>query len=109
MKPRYRLQQLGAFYPNWAFYKRKCDKTGKDIISIFAPDCPYPIWDREEWFRSANPPSADIDFNEPFFPQAKKLFYESPIPHIFQFQCENCAYADDWYESKDCYLCHGGT
>lgn len=108
-KPKYRLRHLGAFYPNWAFYKRKCDKTEKDIISIFSPDCPYPVWDRDEWFKFANPPYTDIDFSQSFFPQAQKLFYQCPIPHIFHFQCENCAYADDWYESRDCYLCHGGT
>lgn len=107
-KPKYRLQQLGAFYPNWGLYKRKCDKTNVGLISTFTPDCPYPVWQRQEWFKYANPPSAKIDFDKPFFEQARGLFFQCPIPHIFQFQCENCEYTDDWYESRDCYLCHGG-
>lgn len=105
--PSYRLQLLWAFYPNWSFYNRTCDKTWKSLVSVFPQDCQYPVWDRKEWFSSAQPPWAPIDFDRPFFDQAREVFYQSPIPHIFQYKCENCEYTDDWYESRDCYLCHG--
>ncbi len=106
--PKYRFQILGAFWPHWNLHKRKCDKTGKNIISIFRPDCKYPVWHRDEWFENANPPSAEVDFSKPFFPQAFELFCKSPIPHIFQSNNQNCEYTDDWYYSKNCYLCHSG-
>ncbi len=106
--PKYRFQRLGAFWPHWNLHKRKCDRTGKDIISIFRPDCPYPVWQRGEWIEHAAPPFFDFDFNRTFFDQAWDLFQKSPIPHIFQSNNQNCEYTDDWYYSKNCYLCHSG-
>jgi hypothetical protein len=107
-EPRERFQKLGAFWPMWNLHQRKCDKTGKDIISVFRPDCPYPVWHRDEWFAHAAPPAAEFDFGRPFFEQAWELFKRSPIPHIFQSHNQNCEYTDDWYYSKNCYLCHSG-
>jgi hypothetical protein len=106
--PKHRFQYLGAFWPHWNLYKRKCDKTGKNIVSIFRPDCAYPVWQRDEWIANANPPSKDFDFSRSFFEQAFELFPKCPIPHIFQSHNENCEYTDDWYYSKNCYLCHSG-
>jgi hypothetical protein len=108
MDPKYRFQYLGAFWPHWNLHKRKCDKTGKQIISIFRPDCKYPVWHRDEWFAHASPPSKDFDFSKSFFKQALELFQKCPIPHIFQNNNQNCEYTDDWYYSKNCYLCHSG-
>ncbi len=79
--PHLRLQHLGAFWPHWNLHKRKCDKTGKNIISVFRPDCPYPVWHKDEWYKSALPPAAKFDFNETFFSQAEKLFKQCPIAH----------------------------
>lgn len=108
LSPKYRIQYIGAFWPHWNLHKRKCDRTGKQIISIFRPDCVYPVWQRDEWIAHANPPEKDFDFNRPFFDQAWELFQECPIPHIFQSHNQNCEYTDDWYYSKNCYLCHSG-
>ena len=108
MLPKYRFQYLGAFWPQWNFHKRKCDKTGQSIISVFRPDCKYPVWQRDEWVKHADPPSQDFDFSRPFFEQASGLFPKCPLPHNFQSHNQNCEYADDWYQSKNCYLCQGG-
>ncbi len=106
--PKYRFQELGAFWPHWNLHPRKCDKTGKTIISIFRSDCVYPVWDREEWIKYADPPMAELDFTQNFFEQAWELFQRCPIPHNFQSHNQNCEYTDDWYRSKNCYLCHSG-
>lgn len=108
LAPKFRFQQLGAFWPHWNLYKRTCDRTGKAIVSIFRPDCPYPVWHRDEWIAHANPPQADFDFTRPFFEQAWELFQKCPLPHAFQSNNQNCEYTDDWYYSKNCYLCHSG-
>lgn len=108
ISPRERFKQLGAFWPMWALHKRECDKTGKTIISIFDKDCKYPVWHRDEWVAHSDPPSRDFDFERPFFEQAYELFTASPIPHNFQSNNINCEYTDDWYHSKNCYLCHSG-
>ncbi|HEY5714547.1 MAG TPA: hypothetical protein VIT68_04320 [Candidatus Gracilibacteria bacterium] len=106
IKAKYRFRELGVFWPNWNLHPRKCDKTGKNIISIFRPDCPYPVWDKDVWVKEANPPQADFDVSRPFFDQAWELFQRCPIPHVFQSHNENCEYTDDFYHSKNCYLCH---
>lgn len=106
--PLKRIQCLGAFFPQWNLYKRLCDKTGKDIISVFRPDCPYPVWHKDEWFKNANPPKAVFDSNQLFFPQAETLFKQCPIPHNSGATNENCEYTDDWWQSKNCYLSHTG-
>lgn len=104
--PQWRIRHLGAFWPHWNLHKRKCDKTGKDIISVFRPDCPYPVWHKDEWYKNANPPQAVFDFDQPFFPQAEKFFKQCPIAHNSGTNNENSEYVDDFWYGRDCYLCH---
>jgi len=104
--PHIRIQHLGAFWPHWSLHKRKCDKTGRDIVSVFGPECPYPVWHKDEWYESARPPGAKIDFDQPFFTQAEKLFKTCPIPHNSGINNENCEFTDDCWFSRNCYLCH---
>ena len=104
--PKYRFRELGAFWPHWNLHPRKCDKTGKSIISIFRPDCPYPVWHRDTWIEKNDPPQAEFDFDRPFFDQAWELFQRCPLPHTFQGHNQNCEYADDLWHSKNCYLVH---
>ncbi len=106
--PRERFKYIGAFWPQWGLHRRKCDRSGKTIISIFRKDCKNPVWHRDEWVKNADPPFADFDFSRPFFEQALEVFRKSPIPHNFQSNNINCEYTDDWYHSKNCYLCHSG-
>lgn len=107
--PQKLIQRLLSFWPAYGIYKRKSDYSGKDIISSFDEDCPYPIWHRQEWIEHANPPSADFDFTRQFYEQLWELFKISPIPHNIGLGNENCDYTDDWWHSKNCYLCHSGA
>lgn len=106
--PAYRFMLLGAFWQHWHLYERTCDKTGKDIISVFSKDCPYPVWHRDEWIKYADPPGADFDTNKDVFPQMWEFFKHSPIAHNMVGGNENCEYTDDWWYCKNCYLCHSG-
>ena len=106
--PVYRFMHLGAFWQHWNLHRRKCDKTGKDIISVFSADCPYPVWHKDEWIKNANPPWADFDDTKNVFPQMWEFFKLSPIAHNMGAGNENCEYTDDWWYSKNCYLCHSG-
>lgn len=108
MLPKYRFQQLGAFWPHWNLHRRNCDKTGEKIISVFRTDCVYPVWQRKEWFSHNDPPFQEIDFSRGFFEQAWELFQNCPLPHVFESHNQNCEYTDDWYYSKNCYLSHSG-
>ncbi|MDD5469666.1 MAG: hypothetical protein PHO92_02600 [Candidatus Peribacteraceae bacterium] len=108
LHPVARWQLLGAFWQHWALHKRTCDKTGKQIISVFPEDCPYPVWHKDEWVQHADPPSAEVDLARPFFPQMWELFRKSPIAHNMGAGNQNCEYTDDWWYSKNCHLCHSG-
>ncbi len=114
--PWVRFRELGAFWQHWNLHNRKCDKTGKPIISVFSEKCPYPVWHKDVWMKENNPPSADYDFStaergaaRDFFSQAWELFQKCPIPHNTGVGNENCEYTDDWWYSKNCYLCHSGV
>lgn len=106
MLPHLRIRHLGAFWPHWSLHNRKCDNTGKDIISVFRENCPYSVWHKDEWFKNASPPKAEFDFDQSFFPQAERLFKTSPIPHNTGTNNENSEYTDDFWHGKNCYLCH---
>lgn len=107
--PRYTFQQLLAFWQHFAMHRRKCDLSQHSIISVFDEHCPYPVWHRDDWIRRASPPSAQFNFQAPFFDQLWSLFQRCPIPHNIGAGNENCEYTDDWWYSKNCYLCHSGV
>ncbi len=109
LHPVFRFMLLGAFWQHWNLHKRNCDKTGKSIISVFPQDCPYPVWQRNEWIKHADPPSAEFDPGKEFFAQLWELFRTSPIPHNLGAGNENCEYTDDWWYCKNCTLCHSGV
>lgn len=104
--PHLRIRHLWAFWPHWSLHKRKCDKTGRDIVSVFRSECPYPVWHKDEWYASALPPSVKVDFDQPFFTQAETLFKRCPIPHNSWLNNENCEFSDDCWFSRNCYLSH---
>ncbi|HCW32540.1 MAG: hypothetical protein UT55_C0009G0026 [Candidatus Peregrinibacteria bacterium GW2011_GWE2_39_6] len=106
--PAYRFMQLGAFWQHWHLHERPCDKTGKNIISVFSKNCPYPVWHRDEWVKNANPPGATFDPEKPLFEQMWDFFQKSPIAHSMVGGNDNSEYTDDWWYSKNCYLCHSG-
>lgn len=102
------FRHLLAFWQHTTLYKRKCDRTGKEIISVFSEQCPYPVWYKDDWIAHANPPTANFDFKRPFFEQLWELFQKCPLPHNTVVNCENCEYTDDWWYSKRCFLGHSG-
>ena len=106
LSPVFRFQWLGAFWQHWNLHKRKCDRTGKQIISVFSENCPYPVWHKDEWIKHADPPFTEVDLTQPFFPQMWELFRHCPIAHNMGAGSENCEYTDDVWYSRNCYLCH---
>ena len=89
-------------------FKRTCDVTGKNIISIYRPDCPYTICDKDYYF------SDDFDamqygvtydpklkFFEQFYEFAKKV----PMTSLFIRDSIDCDYNQDMSGASNCYLC----
>ncbi len=89
-------------------HKRTCDITGKNIISIYRPDCPYTICDKDYYFSDDFDPlkygqeyNTNIKFFEQFYEFAKKV----PFPSLFVRNSLNCEYNQDMGGASNCYLC----
>lgn len=106
--PECRLQRRFAFRNERKMYRRKCDLTGKNIISFHHPDKPYKVYDQAEWWSDKwNPMSygREFDFSRPFFEQFRELQLAVPRISMTVSHCENCEYAPYSVDSKNCYMC----
>jgi len=106
--PSCRLQRRLAFRNERKLYHRKCDKTGKQIISIYAPDKPYVVYEQTEWWNDdwdALEYGKPFNFTRPFFEQYDALMHSVPRLSLICEQSENCTYDHNTTFSKNCYLC----
>lgn len=101
-------QQLRSTFRNERhLHKRKCDATGKEILSIYGPNSPYPVYHQEEWGSDrweGLDYAKEIDFQMPFFDQLQLLRLETPRSSVFNLQGENVEYCHRTSYCKDCYL-----
>ena len=107
--PDCRQQRRLSFRNERNLYRRKCDFTWKDIVSIYSPDKPYKVYDREIWLSDKwNPLDywIDFDFSKSFFKQFQDLLYKVPRQNLnIDNTCENSSYSNQLTNCKDCYLC----
>ncbi|NUJ98008.1 hypothetical protein HGA92_04455 [Candidatus Gracilibacteria bacterium] len=107
--PHCRQQRRLAWRNERNLYKRKCDFSGKDIISIYSPDKPYKVYDQEIWWSDkwdALDYGKDFDFSKTFFDQFQELL--KSVPHISRMatnNIENSDYTNGVSHLKNCYLC----
>jgi hypothetical protein len=88
-------------------HRRTCDATGKQILSMYAPDAKHPVYHSEYWWSDkwdALEYGRDFDFNRPFFEQFDELFQKVPALHQSVIQSENCEYINMAGNCKNCYL-----
>jgi len=89
-------------------FKRTCDITGKNIISIYRADCPYTICDKDYYFSDDFDPfkySQVYDPNLKFFEQFYEFAKKVPTPSLFVRNSKNCDYNQDMSGALNCYLC----
>ncbi len=108
--PECRLIRRFSFRNERSLYKRLCDGTGKNIISVYSLDKPYKVYERD-YFWSDNWDALsygiDYDFSKNFFIQLKEL--QEKVPRInlnanFVYNSDYCNYVGD---VKNSYLCFG--
>lgn len=107
ISPEERLRALMAFRNEWKLYPRKCDATGDQILSAYAADSPYKVFNNAYWWSDKWNPldyGRDFDFEKPFFEQLKALQLAVPREGTTVFNSENCEYNSHIRESKNCYL-----
>lgn len=94
-------------------YERKCDLTGKKIISVYAPNKPYKVYEQSKWWSDewdALVYGRDFDFSRSFFDQFKDLYLTIPKMSMMVNSCsENSDYSLYLDIGKNCYLCISGA
>jgi hypothetical protein len=107
--PSCRYQRRLAFRNERKLYHRKCDLTGKQMISMYPAGTSFPVYHIEVWQSDQWDPLSygrEFDFSRPFFEQFKEMCDE--IPHFSLFvdpqMDENSEYTNCASESKNCYL-----
>ncbi len=106
--PECRQMRRMSFRNERALYKKKCDYSNKDIISVFPSDSPYKIYDHIYWNSDKFDPmkhNRNFDFSRSFFEQFKELMLDIPWSSLRIENSENCDYNNGVGHSKNCYLC----
>lgn len=100
-----RLQERNAR----ALYRRVCDATGEEILSIYHNDHPFPVYKQDYWWSDNWDPlkyGQKFDFNRPFFDQYQELV--NRIPHFATFiiggTLTNSDYTNCTGYIKNCYM-----
>ena len=90
-------------------YHRKCDLSGRAMISMHPSDTPFPVYHISEWLSDKWDPKEygrDFDFTHPFADQFQDLCLT--IPHFSAFvdptMDVNSEYTNCSSEAKNCYL-----
>lgn len=109
--PKCRQQRRLAWRNEIKLYKRKCDATGKNIVSVYSEDKPYIIYSHDYWWSDNwNPIDYwfDYNFDISFFKQMKELFDKVPRLALLNEKssinsdfCNNTWWS--WW-NKNCYL-----
>jgi len=105
--PECRLIRRSAFRNPRSLYKRKCDFSDRDIVSIFHKDSLYKVYDQKVWWSDKWDPmdyGREYDFKKPFFEQFDNLSKEIPWPSLRIINSVNCDYCNGIIDSKDCYM-----
>ncbi len=94
-------------------YWRKCDATGKRILSIFSPNKPFTVYEKSYWYSDKWNPldyGMDFDFTKPFFQQFRELMEKVPMVALSNWwHSENSDYCNQGDELKNCYLVFEGN
>jgi hypothetical protein len=91
-------------------YKRPSSKSGKQIVSMYAPDVPFPVYEANEWWADdwdGTTYGRDIDWSRPFLEQFKELLKMVPRMALINTKSTNCEYSNMVYGSNNCYLLFG--
>ena len=105
--PLCRAQRRWAFRKERGLYKRKCDFSGKEIFSMYAPDAPVKVYDRDIWLSDAWDSTSygkEIDWSRPFLGQVYELWREVPLRSNNVILGINSDYVNNATDPKNCYL-----
>ncbi len=105
--PECRFKARRIFRNQTNFYKRECDLCKKSMISMYAPEKPFPVYCRECFYGDgwdAMQYAKNFDFTKPFFEQYKNLLNVTPRIHLIGVNKVNSDYSNHVTEVKNVYL-----
>ena len=105
--PDCRQQRRLSFRNERKLYKRKCDATGKDIISVYSPISPFTVYEQEYWWSDDWDPieyGREFDFSRSAFEQFSDLLRVVPRPSLFNTNSENSEYTQTCTDNKNTYM-----
>ena len=106
--PTERMRRRLMFRNEHTLFRRKCDGSGKTIISLYPPEFPNAVYDNDYWWSDNWDPKKfgrDFNFNRPFFEQFQELWNEVPkMARIQQGVLENSTFTNAVSNLKNCYL-----
>jgi hypothetical protein len=88
-------------------YRRTCDATGENILSIYKPEVPFPVYKQEYWKSDAWDELSygkDFDFSRTFFEQYEDLRRATPHVAMVNSSSVNSEYTNQAQDNKDCYM-----
>jgi hypothetical protein len=106
--PRCRQQRRWSFRNERVFYHRKCDLTGKQLISIYPSGSRHTVYDAAEWWSDRWDPLSygqPFDSSRTFFEQFHELLLKVPRLNLFGKGNENSMYTNHTDQAKNSYLC----
>jgi len=108
--PYCRFQRRLLFNNERRLFRRKDSFTGKEIISLYPENTPFPVYDQSVWFSDqweAATYARPYNFSRPFFDQFKELLHAVPRYALTILNSVNCSYCPKIINSKNCYLTVG--
>ncbi len=93
-------------------YHRKCDLSGKSVISNYSPDGGMVVYDNDEWWSDKWDPKSygmEFDFQRPFFEQFQELSRKVPQLALSVWNSENSNYCNYVGHVKNSYLIFGSV
>jgi len=106
-----RMRRKLVFRNERALYKNKCEKCGKDLISMYHKESPMTVYCRDCWFSDSWNPmdyGKEIDFSQNFLIQFRNLFWAVPVMNLWAPQSVDSEYTNFSAKNNGCYLLFGG-
>src|SRR3989344_4713434 len=100
-----RLIRRLAYREERSFFKDRCVKCKKDIVSLYAPGHLFPVYCSECWWSDSwdgTDYGKEYDFQKPFFQQLRELQDRVPTQATNLRNSTNCEYCHGTIRCKDC-------
>ena len=110
--PTCRQRRRFSFRNERHLYRRKCDGSGKEIISMYPPDSPYKVYAQDVWWQGnwdALDYGRPFDFNRTFFEQFAELTRAVPRSALLNVNSANSDYCNFTGDVKNSYLIFGSV